>query len=68
MSSDDDVLLTEQPAHYHAVAAEYHHPYTEREELRRLPTVVDGLPVGEDVPEPACETGQWTVGLAARAR
>ncbi|WP_406453753.1 class I SAM-dependent methyltransferase [Streptomyces sp. NBC_01622] len=68
MSSDDDVLLTEQLAYYRAAAAEYDRPYAEREELRRLPAVVDDLPVGEDVLELACGTGQWTVGLAARAR
>ena len=68
MSSDDDVLLTEQLAYYRAAAAEYDRPYTEREELRRLPAVVDDLPIGEDVLELACGTGQWTVRLAARAR
>jgi len=67
MSSDDDVLLAEQMAYYRAAAAEYDRPYAEREELRRLPAVVDGLPVGEDVLELACGTGQWTVRLAARA-
>ncbi|WP_427919612.1 class I SAM-dependent methyltransferase [Streptomyces sp. cg40] len=68
MSSDDDALLTEQLAYYRAGAAEYDRPYTEREELRQLPAVVDDLPVGEDVLELACGTGQWTVRLAARAR
>jgi demethylmenaquinone methyltransferase/2-methoxy-6-polyprenyl-1,4-benzoquinol methylase len=68
MSSDDDVLLTEQLAYYRAAAAEYDRPYAEREELRRLPAAVDDLPIGEDVLELACGTGQWTVRLAARAR
>jgi ubiquinone/menaquinone biosynthesis C-methylase UbiE len=68
MSSDDDVLLAEQTAYYRAAAAEYDRPYTEREELRRLPAVVDELPVGEDVLELACGTGQWTARLADRAR
>ncbi len=68
MTSDDDALLAEQIAYYRAGAAEYDRPYAEREELRRLLTMVDGLPVSGDVLELACGTGQWTPLLAARAR
>ncbi|WP_328503357.1 class I SAM-dependent methyltransferase [Streptomyces sp. NBC_00457] len=65
---DDDALLAEQLAYYRAGAAEYDRPYAECEELRDLPAVVDDLPVGGDVLELACGTGQWTGRLAARAR
>lgn len=65
---DDDALLAEQVAYYRAGAAEYDRPYAEREELRKLLTVVDELPVVGDVLELACGTGQWTPRLAARAR
>ncbi|MEV0780381.1 class I SAM-dependent methyltransferase [Streptomyces sp. NPDC050433] len=68
MNSDDDALLAEQIAYYRAGAAEYDRAYTEREELRRLLTVVDELPIGGDVLELACGTGRWTPMLAARAR
>ena len=68
MSSDDDALLTEQMAYYRAAAAEYDRPYAELEELQRLLTVVDDLPVSGDVLELACGTGQWPPKLAARAR
>lgn len=68
MSSDDDALLTEQIAYYRAGAAEYDRPYTRHPELRRLLDLVDGLPIGGDVLELACGTGQWTPRLAARAR
>ncbi|MGW3567852.1 class I SAM-dependent methyltransferase [Streptomyces sp. NPDC000941] len=65
---DDDALLAEQRAYYRAGAAQYDRPYAEREELRKLLTVVDELPIAGDVLELACGTGQWTPRLAARAR
>ncbi|MGW0760320.1 class I SAM-dependent methyltransferase [Streptomyces sp. NPDC002814] len=65
---DDDALLAEQLAYYRAGAAEYDRPYAEFEELKALPAVLDDLPVGGDVLELACGTGQWTGRLAARAR
>ncbi|MEU5026509.1 class I SAM-dependent methyltransferase [Streptomyces milbemycinicus] len=65
---DDDALLTEQRAYYRAGAAQYDRPYAEREDLRKLLTVVDELPIAGDVLELACGTGQWTPRLAARAR
>lgn len=68
MSGDDDALMGEQIAYYRAGAAEYDRPYAEREELQRLLTVVDELPIAGDVLELACGTGQWTPLLAARAR
>ncbi|MEV8346668.1 class I SAM-dependent methyltransferase [Streptomyces niveus] len=68
MISDDDALLAEQISYYRAGAAEYDRPYTERAELRRLPTVIDDLPIGGDVLELACGTGRWAPLLAARAR
>lgn len=68
MISDDDVLLAEQISYYRAGAAEYDRPYTERAELRRLPAVIDDLPIGGDVLELACGTGRWTPLLAAGAR
>ncbi|MFF2945068.1 class I SAM-dependent methyltransferase [Streptomyces niveus] len=67
MISDDDALLAEQISYYRAGAAEYDRPYTERAELRRLPAVIDDLPIGGDVLELACGTGRWTPLLAARA-
>ena len=68
MSTDDDALLAEQIAYYRAGAAEYDRPYARHRELRRLLDLVDELPVGGDVLELACGTGQWTPRLAARAR
>jgi SAM-dependent methyltransferase len=65
---DDDALLAEQMAYYRAGAAEYDRPYAEREDLRELLAVVGELPIGGDVLELACGTGQWTRLLAARAR
>ncbi|WP_106436527.1 MULTISPECIES: class I SAM-dependent methyltransferase [Streptomyces] len=65
---DDDALLTEQRAYYRAGAAQYDRPYAEREDLRKLLTVVDELPIAGEVLELACGTGQWTPRLAARAR
>ncbi|WP_405850142.1 hypothetical protein [Streptomyces niveus] len=57
MISDDDALLAEQTSYYDR-------PYTERAELRRLPAVIDDLPIGGDVLELACGTGRWTPLLA----
>ncbi|MEV0117268.1 class I SAM-dependent methyltransferase [Streptomyces sp. NPDC050844] len=68
MGSDDDALLAEQIAYYRAGAAEYDRPYAERQDLQDLLTVTADLPIGEDVLELACGTGQWTTMLAARAR
>jgi SAM-dependent methyltransferase len=68
MNRDDDTLLEEQIAYYRAGAAQYDRAYAEREDLQRLFTVADDLPIGGDVLELACGTGQWTSLLAARAR
>ncbi|MFD9871204.1 class I SAM-dependent methyltransferase [Streptomyces niveus] len=63
----DDALLAEQLAYYRAGAGQYDRPYVERAELRELLGGVGELPVGGDVLELACGTGQWTSALAARA-
>ncbi|MFJ6573586.1 class I SAM-dependent methyltransferase [Streptomyces sp. NPDC091292] len=65
---NDDALLAEQMAYYRAGAAQYDRPYAEDEALQELLGVVDDLPITGDVLELACGTGQWTPGLAARAR
>jgi demethylmenaquinone methyltransferase/2-methoxy-6-polyprenyl-1,4-benzoquinol methylase len=65
---DDDALLAEQLAYYRAGADQYDRQYAEVQELRMLLTLVDELPIAGDVLELACGTGQWTPGLAARAR
>lgn len=65
---DDDALLAEQMAYYRAGAAEYDRRYAECGDLRELLAAVDDLPIAGDVLELACGTGQWTPGLAARAR
>ncbi|MEV2251757.1 class I SAM-dependent methyltransferase [Streptomyces sp. NPDC050147] len=67
MDSDDD-LLAEQLAYYRAGAAEYDRAYAERADLRRLLSLIDGLPIAGDVLELACGTGRWTPAIAARAR
>ncbi|WP_372343456.1 trans-aconitate 2-methyltransferase [Streptomyces sp. KL116D] len=66
-ADEDDGLLTEQMAYYRARAPEYDRPYAERSDLRELLGLVDAWPVGGDVLELACGTGQWTALLAARA-
>ncbi|AXE81348.1 class I SAM-dependent methyltransferase [Streptomyces atratus] len=68
MGNDGDSLLAEQLAYYRARAAEYDRVYAEREDLRRLSALVDGLPSVGDVLELACGTGRWTRAIAARAR
>jgi SAM-dependent methyltransferase len=65
---DEETLLAEQAAYYRARAPEYDREYAEHAELRGLLALVDDLPVGADVLELACGTGQWTCVLAARAR
>ncbi|MFK0109995.1 class I SAM-dependent methyltransferase [Streptomyces sp. NPDC091217] len=65
---DDDALLAEQMAYYAAGAAEYDRQYAEYEALQKLLAVVDDLPIGGDVLELACGTGQWTLRLAERVR
>lgn len=67
MDADDDALVAEQIAYYRARAFEYDRVYAERVDLRELVTAVDELPIGGDVLELACGTGQWTGRLAARA-
>ncbi|MET9555908.1 class I SAM-dependent methyltransferase [Streptomyces sp. NPDC006645] len=68
MTGGDEALLAERIAYYRAGAAEYDRPCTDRAELRRLPAVLDELPIDGDVLEPACGTGRWTPPLPARAR
>ncbi len=64
----DTALLAEQMAYYKAGAAEYDRPYAQYEDLQKLLTAVDDLPIAGDVLELACGTGQWTPRLAARAQ
>ncbi|MFI0483805.1 class I SAM-dependent methyltransferase [Actinomadura sp. 9N215] len=68
MALDDDAAVREQIAYYRARAPEYDQEYAEREDMRELRPVFDGLPIVGDVLELACGTGQWTAPLAARAR
>ncbi|WP_419994871.1 class I SAM-dependent methyltransferase [Streptomyces boninensis] len=68
MTTEDDALLAEQVTYYRARAGEYDRVYDERADLRDLRGVVDELPIAGDVLELACGTGQWTQGLAGRAR
>ncbi|WP_306317344.1 MULTISPECIES: trans-aconitate 2-methyltransferase [unclassified Streptomyces] len=63
----DDALVTEQLAYYRARAPEYDRSYVERADLRELLRVSAEWPVGGDVLELACGTGQWTALLAERA-
>jgi SAM-dependent methyltransferase len=66
--ADLDTVVREQVAYYRARAGEYDRVYAERDDLRVLVPVLDGLPIGGDVLELACGTGQWTGRVAARAR
>ncbi|MEV0569779.1 class I SAM-dependent methyltransferase [Dactylosporangium sp. NPDC050588] len=61
-----DPLLDGQLAYYRARAPEYDEVYGQRS-FSALTGVLDELPVGGDVLELACGTGQWTVRLAGRA-
>jgi SAM-dependent methyltransferase len=63
-----DALLGDQLAYYRARAGEYDRVYEESDELASRARMVDQLPVGGDVLELACGTGQWTTLLAGRAR
>ncbi|MET7424946.1 class I SAM-dependent methyltransferase [Dactylosporangium sp. NPDC005555] len=60
-------LLDGQLRYYRARAPEYDEVYAERS-FRSLTGLVDDLPVGGDVLELACGTGQWTVRLARAGR
>ncbi|WP_327001394.1 methyltransferase domain-containing protein [Dactylosporangium sp. NBC_01737] len=66
MSDGLDGLLDGQLAYYRARAPEYDEVYDERG-FSSLTNLVDELPIGGDVLELACGTGQWTVRLAPRA-
>ncbi|WUH97304.1 class I SAM-dependent methyltransferase [Spirillospora sp. NBC_00431] len=68
MALDVDAAVREQIAYYRARAPEYDREYAERDDMRELRPVFDGLPIAGDVLELACGTGQWTAPLAARAR
>ncbi|MER5437454.1 class I SAM-dependent methyltransferase [Streptomyces sp. NPDC002790] len=63
----DDALVTEQLAYYRARAPEYDRAYAERADLRELLGASAEWPVGGDVLELACGTGQWTALFAPRA-
>lgn len=57
-----------QIAYYGARADEYDATYSTRMDMLRLAKALDSLPVGGDVLEIACGTGQWTRLLSHRAR
>jgi 2-polyprenyl-3-methyl-5-hydroxy-6-metoxy-1,4-benzoquinol methylase len=66
MSDGLDGLLDGQLAYYRARAPEYDEVYAEPG-FQALTELVEELPIGGDVLELACGTGQWTVRLARRA-
>jgi demethylmenaquinone methyltransferase/2-methoxy-6-polyprenyl-1,4-benzoquinol methylase len=66
MSDGLDGLLDGQLAYYRARAPEYDEVYGERG-FSSLTDLVEELPIGGDVLELACGTGQWTVRLARTA-
>ncbi|MFF6871866.1 methyltransferase domain-containing protein [Streptomyces sp. NPDC012450] len=57
-----------QIAYYQARADEYDATYSTRMDMPRLAKALDSLPIGGDVLEIACGTGQWTRLLSHRAR
>ncbi|MCX5340311.1 class I SAM-dependent methyltransferase [Streptomyces atratus] len=57
-----------QIAYYQARADEYDATYSIRMDMPRLEKSLDSLPIGGDVLEIACGTGQWTRLLSSRAR
>ncbi|MEV4514783.1 methyltransferase domain-containing protein [Dactylosporangium sp. NPDC049525] len=66
MSDGLDGLLAGQLAYYRARAPEFDEVYGERG-FSSLTDLLDELPIGGDVLDLACGTGQWTVRLAPRA-
>jgi demethylmenaquinone methyltransferase/2-methoxy-6-polyprenyl-1,4-benzoquinol methylase len=65
---DDDALIAEQIGYYRARAGEYDRVYAVRPDVRELLALVGELPIGGEVLELACGTGQWTRLIAERAR
>ena len=65
---DDEALIAEQIGYYRARAGEYDQVYAVRQDVQELLALVGELPVGGEVLELACGTGQWTRLLAERAR
>lgn len=64
MHDEVEALLAEQLAYYRARAPDYDEAYVGK----RWDRCLDDLPVGGDVLELACGSGQWTPLLAGRAR
>jgi demethylmenaquinone methyltransferase/2-methoxy-6-polyprenyl-1,4-benzoquinol methylase len=65
---DDEALIAEQIEYYRARAGEYDQVYAVRQDVRDLLALAGEMPVGGEVLELACGTGQWTRLLAERAR